>query len=386
MPLIPVSDSQTIEDFYRVPYLVYENDPNWIPPLRKDLAFIFDPNSNPAFKENALQRWVLKDEKNRNIGRIAAFTKSQQIENEDCEVGGMGFFECIEDQEAAFTLFNQAREWLETKGAQAMDGPINFGERDRFWGLLVEGFKPPSYQENYNPPYYQTFFEEYGFQQYFLQKTFELSRDTVKVDRLNSIVERVIHSNNIKVKTLELDKVDQYAEDFITIYNRAWENFQDFKPLNKQEVKELLTQVKPILEKDFMLFAYSEGKPAGLLFMLPDVNQIFKHFDGKMGWWEKLKFLWHRKKGTMDKLKGVVMGIHPDYQGKGIDAMLVHNLIKNVESNKQYQHAELSWIGGFNPKMQAMMKKLNAQVSKVHITYRKIFDPNITFEPYKIEE
>ncbi len=386
MPLITVNDKKSIKAFYDVPFLVYDNDPNWIPPLYEDLSFIFNPEKNPAFQEGDLQRWVLQDHTGKNIGRIAAFTKSQRVMNEEYEVGGMGFFECIDDEEAAFSLFHQAQSWLESKGIKAMDGPINFGERDRFWGLLVEGFKQPSYQENYNPHYYQRFFENYGFQQYFRQETFEVKKGELAIDRLKAISDKKTRNSDLWVTSIDTAKIDQFAADFITVYNRAWEHFQNFKPLSKEEVKQLFKQVKPILEKDFLLFSYSGNEPAGILFMLPDVNQIFQYFKGRMGLLEKLQFLYHRKMGTMNKLKGIVMGVHPDFQKQGVDALMIYHLVSNVETNQQYNQAELSWIGDFNPKMKAIMSKLNAKVSKVHITYRKLFDPDLTFEPYRIND
>ena len=370
--------------FYQVPYRIYRDDPNWIPPLQRDLSFIFDEQRNPAFRDGALQRWVLLDEEGQPAGRIAAFTKSEEVRNEPYRVGGIGFFECIHDQSGAFQLFDAAKQWLEQQGIQAMDGPINFGERDKFWGLLVDGFKQPSYQENYNPPYYQELFEAYGFQRYFEQETFEARKGEIQLERLRMIAERATNNEHVSVQTLNPARLDRYAADFVTIYNRAWENFKDFKPLSREEVKALFKQVKPILEKDFLIFIYMNGHPAGVVFMLPDVNQIFQYFNGKMGLWEQLKFLWYRQRKIMNKLKGVVLGIHPDFQNKGVDALLIYNLLLQVEQNGQYHYAELSWIGDFNPKMKATMRKLNAKRSKLHLTYRKLFDEHLTFEPYRI--
>lgn len=380
MQLQPVNDRLSRKAFFDVPYHIYENDPNWIPPLQRDLDFIFDEQQNPAFRENELQRWVLRKEDGSLMGRIAAFTKSDAIKNEPYRVGGIGFFECIHDQEAAFVLFDKAREWLEAREVKAMDGPINFGERDKFWGLLVEGFKQPSYQENYNPPYYQEMFEAYGFEKYFEQETFEIVRGDIDLEWLGKIAERGSRNIPTTVKTLELDKLDQFVADFLNVYNRAWEDFQDFKPLTHQEVKSLFQQVKPVLEKDFLIFIYMEGAPAGIIFLLPDVNQIFQHFNGKLGWWEQLKFLWYRNRGAINKLKGLVMGIHPDFQNRGVDALLIYHVVKRVEENGQYQTAELSWIGDFNPKMKATVRKLNARRSKLHFTYRKRFDEYISVD------
>lgn len=384
MRLQPVQDRLSRKAFFEVPYHVYKQDPNWIPPLQRDLDFIFDPNRNPAFQDNELQRWVLKTNDDKACGRIAAFTKSENLKNQQYRAGGIGFFECINDQAAANLLFDKAREWLEARGAQAMDGPINFGERDKFWGILVEGFNKPCYQENYHPPYYQSLFEGYGFQQYFKQETYSIAKGNLQVERIRKIAERATRNTSTDVKTLDFERIDGFVQDFLTIYNRAWENFQDFKPLKETEVKALLNQVKSILEPDFLIFIYMDGHPAGFVFLLPDVNQIFQYFNGRFGLWEKLKFFWHRKKGIMNKLKGVVIGIHPDFQNRGVDALLVYNLFHNVEKNGQYHYAELSWIGDFNPKMKATLKNLNATRSKVHLTYRKLFDPDLTLEPYTI--
>ena len=384
MHLQPVQDKRSRQAFFEVPYHIYKDDPHWIPPLQQDLDFIFDEKRNPAFAENSLQRWILKAADGQVCGRIAAFTKGRSVKNQKYPAGGIGFFECINNHEAAFQLFDQAWEWLEARGAKAMDGPINFGERDRFWGLLVEGFRQPSYQENYNPPYYQGLFEAYGFQQYFQQETYEVTSGRVDPERMRKIAERATRHSSTTVKTFDYQHKDQFIADFVKVYNRAWEHFQDFKPLSKKEVEALFKQVKPVIEKDFLIFVYMEGYPAGFIFLLPDVNQIFQYFDGKLGIWEQLKFYWYMKKGVINKLKGVVMGIHPDFQNRGVDAVLIYNVINNVEHSGRYNRAELSWIGDFNPKMKAAMGKLNAHRSKVHLTYRKLFDPSLPFEPYTI--
>src|SRR5690606_29466640 len=108
-------------------------------------------------------------------GRIAAFlNRKYRNRGDEVKVGGIGFFDCINDHDAASLLFDVARHWLLARGAEAMDGPINCGERDRWWGLLVDGFTPPVYGMNYNPPYYRDLFEEYGFKKYYNQLCYSL--------------------------------------------------------------------------------------------------------------------------------------------------------------------------------------------------------------------
>lgn len=370
MQVIPVKDTKNHKAFLNLPYQIYKQDPNWIPPLLKDVEFIFDPNQNPAFQKNNAQRWLLIDRNKNFIGRIAAFTRYGVWENGQ-PIGGIGFFECVDDQEAAFQLFDTALEWLKNEGIGLVDGPVNFGERDRFWGLLVEGFHPPSYLENYNHPYYQRLFEAYGFQEHFRQHTYQVYREGIDLERMGNIVERIAQNNPVQAKTLDFKQLDRFVKDFVAIYNQAWQQFDNFRPLSEGEVKALFNDMKSVVVPEFVIFIYMNEQPAGVVVMLPDVNQLFKSLNGKMGWWGKLKFLWYRKFRKMDKLKGVMMGIHPDYQNKGIDALLIYHIIHGLKYHPHFNWAELSWIGDFNPKMNNLMKKLKAEISKVHVTYRK---------------
>ena len=169
------------QDFLNVVTEIYQNSKTWVRPLNKDLAAVFTPSQNPYFQRGEMKRWVLYN-KSRPIGRIAAFydPKISQATTNLQRTGGIGFFECINDQAAAHALFDVAKQWLVQKNLGAMDGPINFGERDKWWGLLVDGFEQsPNYQCNYHLPYYRNLFESYGFQVYFKQYTYTIARTAV---------------------------------------------------------------------------------------------------------------------------------------------------------------------------------------------------------------
>ena len=156
MQLAEVKDRESERDFLKVNIIINSNDPNYIQPLDKDILDVFDVKKNKTFRHGEAIRWLLKDDDGKLIGRIAAFVnKKYKNKGDDGPVGGIGFFDCINDQAAADMLFDVAKHWLIQKGMQSMDGPINFGERDRWWGLLVKGFEPPVYCLNYNQPYYQ---------------------------------------------------------------------------------------------------------------------------------------------------------------------------------------------------------------------------------------
>ena len=167
MQIIRVTDRKTRKKFLDAARNIYKDDKVWVCPFDNEVEAIFDPVKNPYFKHGEVERWILLDDNNNLIGRIAAFIDKNLAFSYEQPTGGMGFFECINDQPSAFLLFDTAREWLTARGMEAMDGPINFGETDKYWGLLVGGFTHPSFEVPYNPPYYQDLFESYGFQIYY---------------------------------------------------------------------------------------------------------------------------------------------------------------------------------------------------------------------------
>jgi hypothetical protein len=141
MQLIPVKDSITAKQFLQVAVDLYKADPNWIRPFDKDINEVFDEKKNKTFRFGEVERWILKNDEGKLIGRIAAFVnKKYKNKGDDLPVGGIGFFECINNQEAADLLLDNAKHWLIQKGMEVMDGPINFGERDKWWGLGNQRF------------------------------------------------------------------------------------------------------------------------------------------------------------------------------------------------------------------------------------------------------
>src|SRR5690606_8535522 len=148
----------------------YSEDENYIPHLKQDIEKIFDPQKNKLLREGKARRWIFYDDKNRLAGRVAAFLNPKTAFTEKQPTGGIGFFESVNNQEDANYIFDTAKSWLTSEGMEAMDGPINFGERNQFWGCLTKNFTDPnSYAMNYNPPYYPELFENYGFKTYFEQ-------------------------------------------------------------------------------------------------------------------------------------------------------------------------------------------------------------------------
>ncbi len=373
MKITAVNNKVTQKEFLDVARVIYGNDKNWICPLDNDIEAVFDPLKNNFHQHGKCTRWILSDEKGQTIGRIAAFINNEKAYNYEQPTGGMGFFECIDDENAAFLLFDTAKEWLKANGMQAMDGPINFGENDNFWGLLVEGFTPPSYGMNYNHPYYQAFFEHYGFKKIYEQITNHLDVNKPFPERFTKIAQWVAQKPGYEFKHLKAKEIESFAADFIEIYNDGWQDFENFVPITHATILESFEKMKPLMDEKLIWFAYVNGEPASFVIILPDANQMIKSINGKLNLIGKLKFLYHRWKGV-SRMRAIVMGTKQKFQKHGLESALFIKLKEYVLPLKQYEELELSWVGDFNDKMIAIHHSTGAVFGKKHLTMRYIFD------------
>ncbi|MEN8120346.1 MAG: GNAT family N-acetyltransferase [Bacteroidota bacterium] len=386
MKINRVSNKKTRKEFTEAAKIIYKNDTTWVCPLDHEIDAVFDPKQNTYYNHGVADRWVLKDNNDKLIGRIAAFIDYKTSDAADQPTGGIGFFECIDNQDAAFLLFDTAKEWLTSKNIEAMDGPINFGERDSYWGLLVDGFTHPSYEIAYNHKYYQQLFESYGFKTYFKQEGFHLDVSKKMSDRFFKIADWVIKKPGYEFKHLTWKNQDQFAKDFAAVFNIAWATIiENFEPLKVEYIQKTLKKAKIIIEEEFIWIAYKDGKPIAIYLMYPDVNQILKHLNGKMHLWNMLKFIYLKKKKVISRARGVLMGVIPEFQNRGIESAFIKKVSEVIERKPQYKEIEFSWVGDFNPKMRKIFISVGSIPVKHYITYRYLFDRNAEFKRYPIQ-
>lgn len=385
MHLLPVLDKTSAKEFLKVPLTIYKNDPNFIRPLDKDVNDVFDPEKNKAFRFGECTRWVLKDENGNLTGRIAAFVnKKYRNKGDEQRTGGIGFFECINNRQAADMLFDVAKSWLMQRGMEAMDGPINFGERDRWWGLVTEGFKPPIYLMNYNMPYYQKLFEDYDFKNFYNQVCWHLFVQTKLNEKFIEQDEKYNANPEFKAIHIRKKQLQKFAFDFSIVYNKAWAKHEGNKQLNKEVAYKMFKAMKPVMDEHLIWFVYHNNEPIAFWVNLPELNQIFKHLDGKFNFFAKLKYLWLKKKGVCNKFTGIVFGVIPEYQGQGIDYYMIVEGAKVIQKKKQYNELELQWQGDFNPKILNISRHIGAKQSRMLTTYRYLFDRSQEFKRHPI--
>ena len=383
LKIIEVIDPITIKEFNDFPARLYKDECHWIRPLNVSVEELFDIKQNKHLVNGAMTRWIVRDANETCLGRIAAFYTADSFLEFDVPTGGVGFFDSVNNLEIASLLFDTARDWLKAHDMEAMDGPINPGMRDAFWGCLVDGFHEPVFQMPYNFPYYKDLFEAYGFHNYFNQYTYQ--RTFEDVSDIHPVVlrtaQRILSNPDYQFKLIEKGN-KQFAVDFQKVYNKAWRQFAGTKDVSNEEALNLLKSMEPIMDERLIIFGYFKGEPIAFFIMMPDIGQITRKFNGKFNWINKLQFLWELKfKHSVDRVIGRIFGVIPEFQNKGVEGALVLYFQEIIQRPSfKYKTFELNWIGDFNPVMMKIAEFIGGSIYKTHVTYRYNFDRNAEFK------
>lgn len=387
MQIIKVDDKKSVNAFHELPYTIYQNDSNWVPPLRMMVENIFDPTKNNSLETGEAKRWMVEKD-GRIIGRISAFVTETYARSFEQATGGIGFFECENDQEAANLLFDTAIDWLKSKGMEAVDGPINIGENFFNWGVLVDGFMQQGFGMQYNLPYYASLFQNYGFEAYYEQHSYHLDITSPDLpERFWKIAAWAAKKPGYTFEKFRFAEKERFIADFMEIYEQAWVKHDNYKRIDPKDIRAMIEESKMMLEEDFIWYVYHEGKPIAFFMMVPDLNQLFKRIrSGKLNLYNLLKLLWLRRRKVITRCRVLVMGVIPRYQKNGIESAIFYQLRQVLLKKSWYREMELSWVGDFNPKMISIFKAVGGTHKKTHQTLRFLFDRDKEFKRAPIIE
>ena len=387
-----VISAQQRKEFISLPKELYKDDKDWVCPLDSSIESVFDPAKNHAFSFGEASRWLLYWDSGQLIGRVAAFIDRRRSDANRQPTGGMGYFEVIEDQAAAFTLFDTAKEWLESRGMQAMDGPVNFGENDSNWGLLVDGFMQQGFGMSYNKRYYREYFEKYGFKNYFDQYSFHRpireadNKMSTFPERMMKIASWISKRPGYTFRHFEIRKREKFVNDLIDVYNSTWSVFkEDFTPLEPRVLEETFMKARPVIDEDLIWFAYFNEKPIAFFILYPDLNQILHHFNGELNILGYLRFIYYKLTHTMTRTRAIVGGVLPSHQNSGVESAIFLHIYEAFKKKPWFRELELSWVGDYNPRMISIYEALGAKKAKTHVTYRYMINKSLSFVRYKDE-
>ncbi|CAH1000762.1 Protein YghO [Neolewinella maritima] len=379
-----ISENTDWKEWHGVLDVVYAGNAQYVYPLRSDIEGILS-DKNAAFTGDNLRRWVVVSG-GHAVGRIAAFIDEERNREQTLPAGGMGFFECIASPAVADLLLQTAEDWLRGRGMRCIDGPINFGERDKFWGLLTRGWYRPIYQETYNPPYYQAYLEQRGYVPHEQCLTMRGVVSEFPGERLGKLAARVRERYGLYTKQLDANNLQQGADDFAEAYNAAFNHWPYFRPLTGADIYPTFQQMKPIMDPHLTCLAYNkEGRPIGLAGLIPDINCFLGGVNGKLDWRGLPKFLYRLKFQKQPRdCKGIAFGIAQDYQRQGVYPLMVDAMFQsgNRHTSRTYRHVDMATIRGHNKLMVDTCRQMNTDIHRVHVAYRKALVEDGSWEPF----
>lgn len=364
-----VSTKEEKKRFVDFIYSFYEDAANWVPPLRMDQKKLINTDKNPFYKNAEIELFIAEKD-GKEVGRIAAIIDHRYNDYHGSKTGHFGFFECIDDQHTANLMFRVAEDWLRDKGMENVLGPANPGMMDTI-GVLIEGFaKKPYILMPYNFPYYDRLIKQAGFEKAMDMYAYIVDTETVAVDRMNramDIVKRRLP--NLEIRPVNLKKMSSEIKIIQKIFNSTWKDNWGFIPLSEEEFKALGKDLKLIIDTDYAHIAEIDGEPIAFSVGLPNINEILMDMNGKLFPFGIFKLLWGRKK--IKGLRTALMGVLPEWQGKGIDALLHQRSIQNGLETEGKTVSELSWILETNTEMVRVAEKIGGSLDKTYRMYSK---------------
>jgi GNAT superfamily N-acetyltransferase len=364
---------QDVEDFIRFPFQLYRGDPNWVPLLLSERRKFLDPKRNPFFDHADVALWLAR-RNGQVVGTISSHIDHLHNEIHQEDIGMFGLFEAVNDYAVAEALLSTARDWVRERGMVALRGPLSFSQNDEC-GLLIDGFEgPPVVMMPYNPRHYIEFFERFGLSKAmdlyaYLGDLAQFEGDPSKLpSKLVRVTEKVRKRAGVTMRPANMKAYDREILEAKAVYNRAWEKNWGFVPMTDAEFDKLATDLKQILDPNLAIIAEIDGEPVGVSVAVPDINQVFKHLNGRLfplGW---IKALWYARKITGARL--MIMGVVEEHRRRGIESLLMFETLKAAVENG-YQSIEMSWILENNDMMNRIVLNVGQPYgAHVYRTYR----------------
>lgn len=366
-----VENDQDKMRFIKLPWEIYRDDPNWVPPLIFDVRNNLNPQKNPFFKHSEIE-FYLAEKDGKLVGRIAAIKNDNHNNFYKDKAGFFGFFETIDDEEVSDLLLDAACDWCKNKGFDTIIGPVNPSTNDEC-GLLIDGFdSPPVFLMTYNPKHYAKKIEDFGFEKAKDLYAYDIESQVINDEKVMAKLERMADlmakRSGVTLRKVNMKDLISEVRKIEDVYNSAWEDNWGFVPLTTDEFDYMAASLKAVVNPDLVMFAEIDGKPVGFSLSLPDFNQVLKKMNGRLLPFGIFKLLTGKKK--INNLRVIIMGVKPEYQKKGIDSLFYLETIK-AGNRGGYRGAEISWVLEDNMPMRMTAEKLGAKIYKTYRIYQK---------------
>ncbi len=376
--ITPVSGKADLNSFVDLPWAIYADDANWVPPLKAEVHGLLTPGKNP-FHEHAEHQYFLARRGSEVVGRISAHIDHLALtippeQGMGPGTGNFGLFEA-KDANAARALINAAEDWLRNRGMTRVLGPISLS----IWeepGLLVSGFDhPPTVMMGHNSPAYQPWIEGAGYTPAKTLNTWELD---ITLD-FPPLIQRIIQSGEknerIKIRKVDKSKFDQEAAIILAILNDAWGRNWGFVPITDSEVAFTGKKLKAIVFEDLIRIAELDGEPVAFMMTLPDLNEPLKGMNGSLFPFNWAKLLWWLHKPQCRTMRVPLMGVLQRLQSSRMASQLAFMMIEYIRRDAVAKfgstRGEIGWILEDNQGMNAIAQAIDCKINKSYVVYEK---------------
>ena len=369
-----VQSNKELMQFIKMPWDIYKNDPNWVPPLIMDRKKLLDKKKNPFFQHSEIELFLAyRDDK--IVGRIAAITNENHNKFHEDNIGFFGFFESINDEEVAQKLFEAVETWIKEKGKDGLIGPMNPSSNDEL-GLLVDGFDSPPYALMcHNPKYYIELIEKSGYSKAKDLWAWYIDSETANKnisDKMYRVAEKSSEKYGLKIRNINFKNMDEEIKRLREVYNNAWSKNWGFVPMTDEEFNHMAADMKQVADEDFVFIVEKDGKPIGFSLTLPNINEVLiKIKNGKLFPTGLFKLLFGMKK--IKTVRVITLGIIKEYQFAGFSSIMILKTIKTA-LDKGLQGGEMSWILEDNQAMNGPIESLGSKKHKTYRIYQKYFN------------
>ena len=351
----PVTNRHELRKFIDVPWLVYADDPMWVPPLRLERRWHFS-KSNPFFEHGEWQAWIAY-RNNQPVGRISAQIDQLHRQRYGADTGHFGLLESVNDKEVFAELIQTAEKWLAERGTKHVSGPYNFSINQEC-GVLVSGFDtPPMVMMPHSPKWYGQLLEEQGYYPlkdllaYLMQVDMEVPR----------IVRNLMgkFSKRLHIRVLRRNQLKVEMEIIRSIFNDAWSDNWGFIPFTEAEFSELGSTFRFLLRDEYFQIVEVDGVPAAFMVALPNLNEIFAKLNGNLlpfGWFQLIKQV---KFGRFRTGRIPLMGVRKQFRNTPLGATIAFMMVAAIRKfglSRGFQEIEVSWILEDNKSMRGIIE------------------------------
>jgi len=368
LEVVAVDSKKALNDFIGLPFRLYRDDPHWVPPLRIAVKELLDKAKHPFYRDAETELYLARRD-GKVVGRVAAIFDRAHNRFHEEKAGFFGFFECENDQPAADALLARALQWVKSKGAEFMRGPVN-PSTNYECGTLVEGFdRDPMVMMTYNPQYYPQLMHSIGLRKSKDLYAYLSNANTIEMKKIDRVADKVLKTTGVKVRPINMKDFDADVARVWDVYNASWARNWGFVPMSREEFALMGKEMKMILKPELVLIGEVGERVVGFALALPDVNQALKKANGKLFPTGLLKILYYQR--LIKNVRVLALGVEERYRASGVGAAFYATLVRNARK-LGFGDCEMSWILEDNTLMNRALEVMGARRYK---TYR-IYDWN----------